>query len=206
MSVTRVLLGTLAAAAMLPGAQAATAWDEGASGDFANLGATPTPISLGLGSNLIIGSTGRSGAGVVDRDYFTFTLPAGWQLDTITVMPGTVSIGPSTISFIAVEAGTQVLTNPTGGSAAQLLGWWHYGPNDIGSDILGVIGLGPGAIGFTGSLPAGSYSFWIQETATGSAPYVLDFGVSAVPEPAAALMLAAGLAAIGLGRRRTRGA
>lgn len=201
MSVTRVLLGTLAAAALLQSAQAATAWDEGASGDFANLGASPTQVSLGLGSNLIIGSTGRNASGVVDRDYFTFTLPAGWQLDTITVMPGTVSIGPSTISFIAVEAGTQVLTNPTGGDPSQLLGWWHYGPNDIGSDILGVIGLGPGAIGFSGSLPAGSYSFWIQETATGSAPYVLDFGVSAVPEPATALLMLGGLAALRLRRR-----
>jgi len=201
MSVTRVLLGTIAAAAMLQGAQASTAWDEATSGDFANVGTSPTQVNFGLGSNLILGSTGRT-AGIVDRDYFTFTLPAGWQLDTITVMPGTVSIGPSTISFIAVEAGTQVLTNPTGGDPSALLGWWHYGPNDIGSDSLGVIGLGPGAIGFSGSLPAGSYSFWIQETATGSAPYVLDFGVSAVPEPAAALMLAAGLAAISLRRRR----
>lgn len=200
MSVSRVLLGTVAAMGLLHGAQASTAWDESVSGDFANVGTSPTPISLGLGSNLISGSTGRT-AGIVDRDYFTFTLPVGWQLDTITVMPGTVSIGPSTISFIAVEAGTQVLTNPTGGSAAQLLGWWHYGPNDIGSDILGVIGLGPGAIGFSGSLPAGSYSFWIQETATGSAPYVLDFGVSAVPEPASALLLLGGLAALRLRRR-----
>jgi hypothetical protein len=200
MSTARLMLGALAAAASLHGAQAATAWDEGASGDFANVGTSPTPVSLGLGSNLVIGSTGRD-AGIVDRDYFTFTLPTGWQLDTITVMPGTVSIGPSTISFIAVQAGTQVTVNPTGGDPSQLLGWWHYGPNDIGSDILGVIGLGAGAIGFSGALPAGDYAFWIQETATGSAPYVLDFGVSAVPEPTSALMLLAGLAALRLRRR-----
>ena len=60
MSVTRVLLGTVAAAAMLHGAQASTAWDEGSSGDFANVGASPTAVNLGLGSNLVIGSTGRA--------------------------------------------------------------------------------------------------------------------------------------------------
>ena len=40
-------------------------------------------------------------------------------------MPGTVSIGPSTISFIAVQAGTQVTVDPLGGDPSQLLGWWH---------------------------------------------------------------------------------
>jgi hypothetical protein len=178
-------------------ANAQTAYDEAVSGDLSNLGSSPTAISLGLGSNLVLGTTGRSG-GVIDRDYFTFTLPAGWQLDTITVLPGTQALGISQLSFIGVQAGTQVTVNPTGNSPAGLLGYWHFGENDIGFDILGVMGVAPGALGFQGALPAGSYAFWVQDSATGVASYRLDFGVSAVPEPAALWLLSAGLGALGL--------
>ena len=202
MSMPRLLLSALLSTAALSGAQAATAWDESVSGDLANVGTGPTAVTLGLGANIITGTTGRSAAGVVDRDYFVFTLPTGWRLDSVTMLPGTTFLGPSGLSFIGVQAGTQVTVNPTGGSAAGLLGWWHYKQTDMGTDILPSIGLGPGASGFVGSLPAGSYAFWIQETATGTAAYNFDFGVSAVPEAPTALLLMAGLAGLGFLRRR----
>ncbi len=184
--------------------QAATVWNEATQGDFANLGSSPTQISLQAGANLIIGTTGRTN-GVVDRDYFRFTLPAGAQLDSLTVMPGTSALGISALSFIALQAGSQVTVNPTGGSPAGLLGYWHYGENDIGSDILPVMGTSPGAIGFSTPLPAGSYAFWIQDTGTGTAVYHLELGVSAVPEPASAGLLLGGLAAaLGWARRQRR--
>ena len=199
---SRPLLCALLCASAAFGAQAATAWDEAVSGDLANVGTSPTALSLGLGSNIITGSTGRSAAGVVDLDYFSFTLPAGWRLDSLTLLPGTTFLGPSGLGFIGVQAGTQVTVNPTGGSAVGLLGWWHYNINDMGTDILPSIGLGSGASGFAGPLPAGSYAFWIQETATGSAAYNFDFRVSAVPEASTALLLMAGLAGLGFLRRR----
>ncbi len=198
----RLLLCALLSAGLVSGAQAATAWDESVSGDLANVGTAPTAVSLVLGSNLVSGTTGRSAGGVVDRDYFTFTLPAGWQLDSLTLLQGTTFLGPSGLGFIGVQAGPQVTVNPTGGSAAGLLGWWHYNENDVGTDILPFIGFGDGATGFIGPLPAGTYAFWIQETATGSANYRFDFNVSAVPEPSSALFLLAGLAGLGLLRRR----
>lgn len=180
---------------------ATTAWDESVSGDFANSGLAPTVVSLVPGSNLVRGFTGRSGT--VDRDYFRFELPAGWQLDTLTVLPGSTFLGVSAASFIAVQAGPQVTVNPTGGSAAGLLGWVHYSENDIGTDILGLMGIGPGSTGFVTPLPAGSYSFWVQDTGSGVAEYRFDFSVSVVPEPASgALLLAGGLALSGLFRRR----
>ena len=202
MSMPRLLLCALLSTGALSGAHAATAWDESVSGDLANVGTGPTAVTLGLGANIITGTTGRSAAGVVDRDYFVFTLPTGWRLDSVTMLPGTTFLGPSGLGFIGVQAGTQVTVNPTGGSPAGLLGWWHYNLNDMGTDILPSIGAGFGATGFIGSLPAGSYAFWIQETATGTAAYNFDFRVSAVPEASTALMLLAGLAGLGFLRRR----
>ena len=202
MSMPRLLLCALLSTGALSGAHAATAWDESVSGDLANVGTGPTAVTLGLGANIITGTTGRSAAGVVDRDYFVFTLPTGWRLDSVTMLPGTTFLGPSGLGFIGVQAGTQVTVNPTGGNPAGLLGWWHYNQNDMGTDILPSIGAGFGATGFIGSLPAGSYAFWIQETATGTAAYNFDFGVSAVPEASTALLLMAGLAGLGFLRRR----
>ena len=73
------------------------------------------------------------------------------------------------------------------------------------TDILPSIGTGFMATGFVGALQAGSYAFWIQETATGSAVYNFDFRVSAVPEASTSLMLMAGLvglAGLRFSRRR----
>lgn len=195
-----LLLASITLAAASSG-HAATAWDEALSGDLANQGATPTVLSLTAGSNLVLGTTGRT-AGVVDRDYFSVTLPAGWQLDSLTVLPGSTFLGASGATFLAVQAGPQVTVNPTGGSPAGLLGWWHYSENDVGTDILPLLGIGVGATGFSGPLPAGTYSFWVQDTGTGSAAYRFDLSVSAVPEPATVLMLLAGIAGIGAAARR----
>jgi len=190
-------------AAGAAGAQANVAWDETAQGDFAGSGLVPTAIALGQGSNLVLGSTGRT-AGVVDRDYFSFTLAAGTQLDSITVLPGSSFLGTGAASFIAVQAGPQVTVNPTGGSPEGLLGWVHYSENDVGTDILGLMGIGPGAIGFAGPLPAGTYSFWVQDTGTGVANFRFDFAVSAVPEPAGWALALAGLAGVAGWRARRR--
>ena len=44
------------------------------------LSALSVSLSLAVGSNQVLGTTGASG-GVVDRDYFTFTLPANTRSD-----------------------------------------------------------------------------------------------------------------------------
>lgn len=192
-------LAGLAGLSGLPAAQAATVWDESVDGDLSNLGTSPSAVTLVPGANIVQGQTGRL-SGVVDRDYFSFTLPTGWQLDTLTLLPGTTFASESDAGFIAVQAGPQVTVNPTGGSPAGLLGWLHYSQNDIDTDILGLMGIGFGASGFASPLPAGTYSFWVQNTSTGVSAYHLDFGVSVVPEPPVLALMAAGLA--GLAARR----
>jgi PEP-CTERM motif len=182
----------------------AAGYDETTSGDLSNNGLAPTFVSVAAGSNLVTGVTGRPGNGGgtgTDRDYFTFTVPAGYMLSTLKVQPGTAALG--TLAFIGIQAGAQ-LTVPTGGPAVDLLGWSHYNADDIGSDILARIGTGGGSIGFVGALPAGSYSVWIQEFNPGVAPYGFDFTLAAVPEPATALLGLAGGAALLALRRRSR--
>lgn len=202
MFITRLLSAALLTAGMLSAAHAATAWDEAVSGDLANVGATPTPVSFGLGSNVVRGTTGRNGAGVVDRDYFTFTVASGSQLSTLSVLPGSTFLGGAGASFIAMQVGPVMTVDPESGSATGLLGWWLYNENDIGTDILQQMGSSPGAVGYTGALPAGTYTVWVQETGTGVAAYGFDFAVTQVPEPASALLMFAGVAGLGLSLRR----
>jgi hypothetical protein len=70
-------------------------YDESVSGDLSNSGPAPTPLTVSLGSNQVFGTTGKSTTGVIDRDYFTFTVPKGLFLSAITLLPGTETLGPS---------------------------------------------------------------------------------------------------------------
>jgi len=185
------------AACFAPAAFAA-GYSEAVSGDLSGSGLAPTFVSVAAGSNIISGTTGNPGTGV-DRDYFTFTVPAGFALAGITVQPGTSVLG--SLSFIGIQAGSQV-TAPTGGPATVLLGYSHYNAADIGNNILPRIGTGAGAVGFTGALAAGNYSVWIQEFGAGTTPYGFDITLAAVPEPAAALLMGGGLLAVLAVRRR----
>ena len=187
---------------------AAADYNEGTLGDLSNSGLTPTSVSMALGNNIISGTTGQAN-GVIDRDYFTFTLAPGQQLNAIQVLAGTTSIsGPdpnNPRSFIGIQSGNQVTVLPSAASAAGLLGWTHYGPSLIGTDILDDMGVSAaGSTGFTPPLGSGTYSVWIQEANVGSANYVFNFLVASVPEPSTWAMMLSGFGLIGLARRRQR--
>jgi hypothetical protein len=173
-----------------------TTYNESISGDLSNSGLTPTLLSISFGSNDVFGTTGKSAAGVIDRDYFTFTVPQGLELTAITVLPGTGTLGALGESFIGIESGPQVTVSTAATDATGLLGWDHYGTEDIGVNILPLMGTsGLGSTGFSGPLPAGTYSFWVQEASVGTVPYGLEFTV-ATPEPASWTMLCTGMAAL----------
>jgi hypothetical protein len=187
----------LLAGAFLSGmaAHGDTIYNESVSGDLSNSGLTPTLLTVSLGPNDLFGTTGKTGT-VVDRDYFTFTVPQGLELTAITVLPGTQTLGPLGDSFIGIESGPEVTVSTAATDATGLLGWFHYDTGDIGVNILPLMGTsGLGSTGFTTPLPAGTYSFWVQEGNVGTVPYGLEFTV-ATPEPASWTMLLTGMAAL----------
>jgi hypothetical protein len=173
-----------------------TVYNESVAGDLSNSGLTPTLVTVSPGPNDLFGTTGKNATtGIIDRDYFTFTVPQGFLLTAITVLPGTQTLGTLGDSFIGIESGPEVTVSTAATTAAGLLGWDHYGTDDIGVNILPLMGMGAGATGFTGPLPAGQYSFWVQEASAGTVPYGLEFTV-ATPEPATWTMMLTGLAAL----------
>lgn len=172
-----------------------TIYNETFSGDLSNSGLAPTLLTVSLGLNDLFGTTGKTGT-VIDRDYFTFTVPQGLELTAITVLPGTETLGTAGESFIGIESGPQVTVSTAATTATGLLGWYHYDDtSDIGTNILPLMGTsGLGSTGFTGPLPSGTYSFWVQEASAGNVPYGLEFTVA--PEPASWTMLLTGMAAL----------
>lgn len=149
-----------------------TAWDESITGDLSNSGLSPTALTFTAGTNRVAGTTGNAGTGV-DRDYFKFTVPVGAELTSLKVLQGTTVFGSS--SFIAIQAGPQVTTTPTGGGVENLLGYSHYGTDSIGTNILPTLTTNP-----SGSLPSGTYSVWVQETGRQLVNYEFEFGITQV--------------------------
>jgi hypothetical protein len=179
-------------------AQAAVVHREVDDGELSGNGLFPSVITLGIGSNEIFGRMGGGGGGV-DRDYFVVTIPESFQLTAVTLLEETRLLG---VGFIALQAGGQVTVNPNAGSASGLLGWHHYGADDIGTNMLPVMAQGFGAAGFTPPLGAGQYTFWLQETGSGSVTWGLDLQMQPVPLPGAWIGLASALCVLQARRRR----
>src|SRR5262245_9190569 len=153
----------------------ATSWDESIDGDLSNNRFVPTTLTLTPGSNPIQGSFGAP-----DVDYVTLIVPPGYSLSAIVTG---VHTGPGlSRSFIGVQAGAQMTVPPNAPNAVGLLGWTHFSGAD-GVDLLPAMGIpNAGSTGFTPPLPNGTYTFWINETLTGSSfTFDFDFRTQEVP-------------------------
>ncbi len=83
------LAGIALVLTMLSNAHALPVYSELVTGDLSNSGLTPTVITLALGSNEIVGTTGQPTTGVFDRDYFTITVPSNLKLAFVIEEAGT---------------------------------------------------------------------------------------------------------------------
>ena len=190
------LLATIAACGVAVVAQASTISDEASLGDFSNNGLSPTPLVFTTGSNTVIGTTGNAGQPGGDRDYFSFTMPAGTVLSSVMLLSNTATAG---VSFIGIQPGPQLTVTPSGGGVQNLVALGHFGNDQIGTDLLPSL-----LVSGTSPLPGGTYSVWVQELSS-TIPYGFDFKVSPVPLPGAAALLFSGLLGLATLRRRRVG-
>ncbi|MFO1435748.1 MAG: hypothetical protein U1F34_05105 [Gammaproteobacteria bacterium] len=212
----RPILPLLAFASLIglisPAQAAVVAWDESVNGDLSGNHLSGTPISLTVGSNQILGTTGtvvtivdNAPVFTVDRDYFTITIGKGQQLDGIKLFSLDRSKIGGNDSFLGLQDGDKITTTPEAPSASELLGYVLYAQPEFGMNLLNLMKNAPGAKGFSTPLGPGTYTFWTQDTSTGTVAYGFDFQVSGaapVPVPAALWLLSSGFGLLGITHRR----
>ena len=182
-------------------AHAIVVYNESISGDFSNTGTAPTVVTgLVSGANEVHGVTGNPGSGG-DRDYFTFTVPAGLEWTSLIALPG---MAAGRVAFIGLQAGSLVTLPTNTQTAAGLLGWHHYNSGDVGNDLLALMATpANGSSGFATPLGAGNYALWIQDSSPGETVYGLNFQLQHVPDAGPGLGFLAMLLALPLLRRRS---
>jgi hypothetical protein len=174
---------------------------ESGDGDLSNTPASPTilgdhPSTVGfsIGSNFVRGATVTG-----DPDIFSFTVGVGYQLSAIHL---TSYSSTDTRGFIAVQSGS-IWNNGVGSGGnfnrATILGYTHFGTHAAaaqpGTDVLDNLGASSagGAIGFTGVLGAGTYTFLVQQTGAAVVNYEFDLKLTPVPEPGEYALVAGAL-------------
>ncbi|MEM7230071.1 MAG: hypothetical protein AAF432_14785 [Planctomycetota bacterium] len=192
------LIAAVTALALCSMTTHATDYDESTDGDLSGDRFNPTSLVFTEGVNTITNTSILN-----DLDYLTVTVPVDTQLGAIT-LTGFESVDD--LAFIAIQEGPTFTTSAEAPDITALLGWAHIGPGadgvPVGGDLLTALGTSPQAIGFTGPLDAGVYTFWIQQASGVSSTHTFEFVVtSTIPVPGALALCAA--AGIRTRRRRT---
>ena len=152
--------------------------DEATAGEFSDDGLNPTVIPIAPGSNVLSGNVAAG-----DIDYVTINVPPGYEFSSLDVLA--YDSTDNVQSFIGIQEGTVLTEPPTDPDQGNLLGFTLFGDASVGNDILQDIGNGPETIGFSGALPSGDYTFWIQET-TSLSQYYLDITLTLADDAAPA--------------------
>lgn len=181
----------------LPGfSHAADLWNEAVQGDLSDDRLNPSAFALQDAGNTLRGVLeGVRSDGGVDRDYFSITIPDGFQLSSITLDAYTSS---DFVAFIGIAPGATFPFDVASVNADDLLGYALFGPFDVGNDLLAA--MGQNGQGFTAPLTAGTYTFWAQQTGEYT-EYTATFNVTPVPVPGALSLLGV-TAACAIRRRR----
>jgi hypothetical protein len=184
-------------------------WNESTQGELSHLQPTPTILpNLQLGTNSVIGSVNNT-AGANPRDWFTVTVPTGLVL---TQYVNSAFNSTDVQGFTGFQIGTPFIgafaSDPTVytgfshfGTAAQNSGFSAF--NSIGVDLFPIMNqqsVPAGAHGFGLPLPAGQYTFIVQQTGSALTTYQFDFVTAPVPEPTSMVMV--GIAGLAMGWRR----
>jgi len=152
----------------------ANGYDEAVSGDISDDPNNPLALDLAEGTTRLSATTGGG-----DQEYVTVVVPDGFQLASIDLE----SYSPNDVAFVGVQEGS-TFTEPLDNTAdvSELLGYTLFGASAVGTDILDNIGNGSnganfGGQGFEGPLPAGTYTFALQQLGADS-DYTLAFNVA----------------------------
>lgn len=137
-----------------------TPYNEITEGDLSNDFSQPTFIELSGGMLDTISSCQQGSPSEID--YFTIEVPQDSVLSGLFLTAYSATANNN--GFIGVQAGSAFSTSANNTTAGDLLGGLTYGANQEGSDILASMGALPGSQGFTGTLPAGKYTFWLNQT------------------------------------------
>lgn len=179
-------------------------YDEAVDGDLSNVPASPTPWTLTAGANRLTGVAGTNpDTGVTDYDLIALEVPAGHQLDSITILSYS---NPDiyAMSFFGMQPGSPWLDGLGFDIVGHsLLGWAHVQNQMGGMDLLPMIQDHANPPGFDIPLPAGVYTMLIEDVDT-TISYSLQYNVSAVPEPACGALATMAMLGIGCVRRRQR--
>ncbi len=185
----------VALAALALPAAAQIVHDEAVDGDLSGVATAPTPVTLGLGSNIVNGSTTRANAADGDRDFLTFTIAEGQRLTGLFLL----AFAPDNTAFHAINAGDVgiVPSGPGAGDVTQYLGAQHLDLVTSEQNLLEGFSADNTLVGsgFSGGLGAGTYTYVIQQTGSELTTYSLNFVVAPAPSTLLALGLAGGLAA-----------
>ena len=157
-------------------AAAATDYDEGVSGDLSTDPAAPTFIDFGVGANAMTGTVSDSAAVDGDRDFITFTIPAGQELIGLMLM----NHAPDNLGFIAFNAGTTGFI-PGIDTNSEFLAGIHIDQSLVGTDLMPLFVSSSITTNSLAEpkLEAGDYTFVIQQTS----PIVQDYSLGFMVEP-----------------------
>lgn len=148
--------------------------DEASDGDLSDDAGAPTALAFTAGANNVTGTVFNSGTD--DRDFLTFTVPAGASLIDMNLTAYT----PDNLGFLAVNAGTTSFV-PSAGTAGNFLAGIHPSSGDVGTDLLTLLEC----CSVTGnslaaaSLGPGDYSVVIQQTSAITTSYSIEFVLQA---------------------------